>query len=765
MRTEPPARLVSLLVRLRLATAEQISGVTRRARSLSGDLPDFESVWVDALAQAHVLTPFQASEINAGRAESLIYGPYAVTHRLGGPHWASCFSGYELETGRRVHVYVVRPAQRSTADAVAALAELLARSAPIRSPAWPVVDDFGTTGQVVWATCAATEGISAADWMVESGRFPPPAVLHVAREMVQRLAELEVLNIVHGDIGACGLLLQPSGHVALPAAGLRGVVRPHEGYSANDLGPAAYDYLSPERVADAVEPSTASDLYACGCLWWHLLTGRPPLAGGDALAKLKAAHAARIADVRTLAPEVSDELADAIRSCLAREPAERPASFAELSRRLGPTNRAAGAHLAGLVARPVTSWQVVRQANRRKRRANRGAQWATAAAAVCVMLACALVPYWLFQREQPIAQAPVGDKQPTQATNTPAVAAVEPAAERRASEKPAPARVDFHVAPAAAALPIEPRPRDLVLPTDEVLRIEQLNLAPNTTVRGRGGRRAIVRVPTRGLVVPCDDVTFVGIDFVAEQDRRVGSAAAGALVVVRAQTAVFRRCSFSTRRASAPAAIAWSGSDASAAGGELVLQDCACDGVAAVVDRQAHAGCSLRLTNSLLINSGPILRLHHAPRAGESVAVALDRVTLRGAGGVLECHYRRLDAQPGRMVITAGSSALAGNEDTALVTLAGPDKPDALAASLSWQGHGSIVTPGTAIAVWRAAPGERAVLAEDELEVDGLVRSVLEFAGDIEGAPSDSAVTAWLVPLRSPDPPGAHTAGLSLPGR
>ena len=40
----------------------QVTQMGRRVRRLARDLPQFESVWVDALAQARILTPFQAAE-------------------------------------------------------------------------------------------------------------------------------------------------------------------------------------------------------------------------------------------------------------------------------------------------------------------------------------------------------------------------------------------------------------------------------------------------------------------------------------------------------------------------------------------------------------------------------------------------------------------------------------------------------------------------------------------------------------------------------
>ncbi len=91
MRGEPSTNLVNLLARLKLATAAQVQSMAPRVRRLAGDLGDFESVWVDALAQCRLLTPFQASEINAGRGDTLLHGPYVVAQPIGQPHFAACY--------------------------------------------------------------------------------------------------------------------------------------------------------------------------------------------------------------------------------------------------------------------------------------------------------------------------------------------------------------------------------------------------------------------------------------------------------------------------------------------------------------------------------------------------------------------------------------------------------------------------------------------------------------------------------------------------
>jgi serine/threonine-protein kinase len=759
MRHEPPDNLVRLLERLELATPQQVAAVASRA-ARPPELAEFESAWLDALVQARTLAPFQAAEIAAGRGESLRCGPYVVLRPQLRAHYAECYAARHVESRRAVQLYVIRRPQRSTPEIVAALAKLVADSAPLCAPGSPLIEDFGTSGPLVWAASADAEGVTAADWMVENGRLPAPAVLHVAREMARELAAFEQSGIVHGDLCAAGLLLQDSGRVVLGAPGLRGIVRPHEGYSFGDLRPEAYDYLAPERIADGTPPTTACDVYACGCLWWHLLTGRAPFAGGNSLEKLKAVHAARLVDVRQLAPDVPDDLAAAVRTCLAREIDQRPPSFAILCELLGTPTRSGAAALSAALWRPGGTWHVVRRSGRGRKPSRRPAPWPAAIAAGVLLILAALSPWWLFAGR---AQRPQTASQKLKPA--PSVAK-RPPAEPAVAATPRP-RVDPDVKPAAAALPPADKPaEDVLLAAGEVLHIEQLDLKPHTRVRGKGGRRPRVSVPRRGLTIACEDVTFDGIDFawdVDRSERRAADVHPAAMIVVRAQIATFVGCSFQCGADARPAAIAWTGAAESlpGLGGEIALADCALAGTDAVVDCPATGPLSVSLTNVLCVDSGPIVRLHRSPRSGEPLLVALDHVTTRGETAVLECRYGRLGDDVGPITITAQDSALAGTPAGGLVIFAGAERPERLARALTWTGAGSIVTPQTAMLVWRGAGRARQAWAEDDLDIAGLVRSELEFAGAAGGPPSDSRVVRWQVPLRSADPPGANPQSLA----
>ena len=84
MREEPSLPLLAMLGRLGLS-ANEVRAVRGRARRLARGVPLFDTVWVNALAQARVLTAFQAAEINAGRSARLLVGPYVLVRPLRAP--------------------------------------------------------------------------------------------------------------------------------------------------------------------------------------------------------------------------------------------------------------------------------------------------------------------------------------------------------------------------------------------------------------------------------------------------------------------------------------------------------------------------------------------------------------------------------------------------------------------------------------------------------------------------------------------------------
>lgn len=751
MRELPPDSLVDLVGRLGLADAAQVASVSRRAQRLARGLPLFTSVWVDALVQVRLLTPFQAAEINAGRGSLLRLGPYVLCRELASLGYARCYAARTGPDGQPARLTVIQHSADRVDEALERLERLVEASGELVPRVLAPVEAVGVDQGRLWAASRGLAGQTAAEWLIRHGRFPPEAVLEIARVMIGALASLERSDVAHGDIRAETLLVDVArGGVVLMYPGLRAAVRPFEGYGAADLPPEAFDGLAPERIGEPLPASMLGDYYSCGCLWWRLLTGRSPLPGGNAMVKLRAAERAEIADVRQLAPDTPEPLAAAIASCLAREPDHRCSSVDHLAALLGPSSPGGVSKLRrwlaeggdraarGVIPAPVVSRPHVARHLR---------WWLGAVAAVAIG---ATAVFWAVSRGGMPGSTSPALPEPPRPTVSPPLA-----------EHVSDARADAEKTTAVTSVAepeIEPEPRAAVVDAPEPVVVSSQQLVAGARVGGSRDKPRTLLIPRDGLLVNVPDLRFEHCVFVWHHEVDP-AARRPAMIRVEASGMEFQGCAFWADDAG-PVGVRWvHPADRDAArrmlpSGAVKLTDCVFRGVTTAIDCQTVGAVAIRVGNTLHEGSGALVCLDHAPAADESVLVELDRVTLRDSGPVLECVYGD-DGPLGKIAIRASGCAFLPRSDTALLWFVGKQSPRTVLGHITWEGEGSLVGPETAIAGWLQPDATREVLDDAAVSIDGLARSRVEFAGPAGSDPAGSRITQWQAPLRSTDPPGA----------
>jgi hypothetical protein len=597
--------------------------------------------------------------------------------------------------------------------------------------------------------------------MVHHGRLPADVVLEIARAMLADLLVLEKAGICHADISASSLILTDSGDATLAMPGLRAILRPEEGYAHADLLPEAYDALAPERVAAGTCPNVASDIYACGCVWWHLLCGRPPLAGGDSLAKLRAAQTGVVGEVRRFAPDVSPTLAAAIAACLQREPNQRPESMTRLAALLGSSTRGGRESLLDCLertGRPTVRWTTRVRSVRRSRRTP---LW-VAGAVCCLITAIAIV--WPTAKPQRVASGPlsVASEDKPKTLPRPVLSnAGEAKASVMVNEGPQTDMQKDHVVPVTYVQPEVKKPADLVLPSGKMIDAATIQLREGLRVCGEAGHRATVRVPEDGFVIDKENVRFENIDFVRQVASRADDESSQtAMVQLLTSRVDFSGCSFLSAKRTASPAIRWTypsrtaKTELSLPSGRLRLTDCLLHQIGAGVECHTIGALAMEFRNVLQVEAGPLIRLDHCPQSDEPISLVLGQVTLREAGPLLECLTPRIESQPAEIDIVATACAFAPSADGPLVRWVGRESPDRLLASIRWTGQGALVTPRSPIVSWQGPDGQDQPLDESTLSIAGLVRSEVEFAGAVSNSPTTSRLRRWQAPLQSADPPG-----------
>ena len=332
--------IVGILLQERLCTPRDLRRARSYVRRLAHDLPAFDSVWLDALAQMGRLSPLQVQILESSDPGLIRRGPALLESRVGQGPFSTTFlcridSGLDLvmdrprgrhPTGQPAVVKEIGRDLLPSPDSVSRLTSLVAELSTLSHPAvaGPVLC-FESESHL-WLVSRRITGPTLSELLIRRGRFPVPIVLEIARQLLTGLAELEAYGLMHGDIRLSNVRLTSTGQAVLVDAGVRTAIDPEISVHSR-LAPERYDGLAPELIGTAQLPTAASDLHALACLLWQLLAGRPPFPGGDPLGKLAAHQTRRIADIRDWAPDVPELFAETLKHWTEPDPGLRPERF------------------------------------------------------------------------------------------------------------------------------------------------------------------------------------------------------------------------------------------------------------------------------------------------------------------------------------------------------------------------------------------------------------------------------------------------------
>jgi len=101
------------------------------------------------------------------------------------------------------------------------------------------------------------------------------------------------------------------------------------------------DFMAPEQSLDAASADIRADIYSLGCTLYYLLTAAPPFTGKSLAAILFAHQSTEARPLNVVRPEVPEELASVVRKMMAKKPAERYQTPAEVVQALGVAGKSA----------------------------------------------------------------------------------------------------------------------------------------------------------------------------------------------------------------------------------------------------------------------------------------------------------------------------------------------------------------------------------------------------------------------------------------
>jgi serine/threonine protein kinase len=225
-------------------------------------------------------------------------------------------------------------------------------------PAIVRATDAGQVGETHFLVMELVAGVDLGQLVRTCGKLEVADACQIVLQAAMGVQYAHEHGIVHRDLKPSNVMLTGEGQVKILDLGLAMLSDPPGVDELTTVGQllGTLDYMAPEQCDDSPQLDHRMDIYGLGATLYKLLSGQSPYAGPSSrspLQKLKSLATLPVPPIQQRDVAIPQSLADVVHRALARQPADRYSTAAELAEAL--ERFAQGHNLAGLgsVARAI----------------------------------------------------------------------------------------------------------------------------------------------------------------------------------------------------------------------------------------------------------------------------------------------------------------------------------------------------------------------------------------------------------------------------
>ena len=260
----------------------------------------------------------------------LLAGRYQLDEPVGTGWFSEVWRATDVALSRPVAVKLLHPAYAQQPEALARFRAEARHAAALWHENIAHIYDYDepAEGPQPYLVMELVDGPSLAGVLAD-GPLDAARTMDVVAQAAAGLQAAHALDLVHGDIKPGNLLLASRGTVKITDWGISEAIGWVPSTASGTVTGTA-EYLAPEQIAGA-QAAPTGDLYALGVVAYECLAGAPPFVGEPP----DVARAHRDHPVPPLPGSVPADVSALVMRLVAKDPARRPGSAAEVAQHAG----------------------------------------------------------------------------------------------------------------------------------------------------------------------------------------------------------------------------------------------------------------------------------------------------------------------------------------------------------------------------------------------------------------------------------------------
>jgi serine/threonine protein kinase len=259
------------------------------------------------------------------------FGDYELLEEIGRGGQGVVYRAWQKSLNRIVALKVIGLAHWATQAHVKRFRMEAEAAAHLDDPRIVPIYEIGERGGACYFSMKFIEG-GQLDKIIGSELMPGREAAELMAKLAHTLHHAHQNGVLHRDVKPGNILLDAKGEPHLTDFGLARLVEAESTVTRTLEVLGTPSYMAPEQaVGNNAAITSATDVYGLGAVFYQLITGHPPFAGGTTYETVRMVLETQPRQPRLCNPKVDRDLETICLKCLEKEPAKRYASAESLA--------------------------------------------------------------------------------------------------------------------------------------------------------------------------------------------------------------------------------------------------------------------------------------------------------------------------------------------------------------------------------------------------------------------------------------------------